>query len=106
MSKILAEDWPELTEDIERLKVQAALGIAWQDAEAVLPEGWSLLIGDNRRYGRPGWWATASEPHDEARGGFRIISSSEGAVLYDDPAAALRALAAKLRESRLTGFIR
>ena len=94
---ILAAD-PVLAAAIE-------LGLAWQEAEAALPEGW-LFMGislvdhsmDGGDWG-PDWWTGAQQikhcerddcEHDEATAG------GIGAT----PAAALRALAARLREAK------
>jgi hypothetical protein len=86
MSKILAEDWPELTEDIERLKVQAALGIAWQEAEALAREkGRRLWAGR----GASGYTARA----DPGEPGQKAVKT-----FGPDLASALRAIAARLRE--------
>jgi hypothetical protein len=62
------------------------LDVAWAEAEAALPEGWAIegIYGDNR----DDWTATAwNEPHAE-------YDRGHGPT----PVAALRALAAKLRE--------
>jgi len=66
---------------------------AWREVEAALPEGWRPLIGTDRG----GWWATASEPSDEF-GRFTIVSTSKNGTLYPSMAAALHALAERLRE--------
>lgn len=64
------------------------LGAAWAEAEAALPEGWaiSLLWGGER-------WAAAAGPWPDD-GQRRTIYASADTT----PAAALRALAAALRE--------
>lgn len=81
-------------------EARPSLDATWAEAEAALPEGWALLIGNERSQGELGWWATASEsPDATTRGGWRIVSSSANAVLHDTPAAALRALAARLAET-------
>lgn len=70
----------------------APLDVAWAAAEAALPEGWSLLIGEQRRQGQPGWWATAI--------GAALGSSvrPEAPAYFPTPAAALLALAARLTD--------
>lgn len=62
-----------------------SLDRAWRDAEAALPEGWRMR--DLGRDGDEGWLARAHRPYVRGHVGF-------GAT----PAAALRSLAAKLRE--------
>ena len=70
-----------------------SLDAAWAEAEAALPEGW-LVMNLNR------WWEETSSP---ANGWWGAVASKAGngqALVGSGPtpAAALRALAAKLRE--------
>lgn len=82
---------PDLDDDPED-----SLDDAWAEAEAALPEGWfigglELLRLPTRN--RPLWWAMAVQPM--TIGGGRVSGEADAS-----PAAALRALAAKLREAR------
>jgi hypothetical protein len=71
---------------IDHLGVEHALDAAWAEAEAALPEGWH--IDRLHRNGPKDWTAYASEAP--------YLGLEMGA--HNTPAAALRALAAKLRE--------
>ena len=72
---------------------EPTLDAAWAEAEAALPEGWSIWWLRNDHHIEGGWdacagWDAASNPA-EAR-----VASGSGQT----PAAALRALAARLHE--------
>ena len=74
-------------EEVESIKAQFELGAAWAEAEAALPEYWyirSLML--SHPYSAPTWEVVAADQ--------RRIITAQGPI----PAAALRALAAKLRE--------
>lgn len=94
-----SERYVRLSNEVAARRAEDGLDAAWAEAEAALPDKWSLLVGDSRRSGKDGWWATASEPFDEARRGFRVVSTSEQGELYATPAEALRAVAARLSAS-------
>ena len=66
-----------------------SLDAAWSEAEAALPEGWRLRVETGDSLDPKPYWALASLQFDK-----------EGVVETggSTPAAALRALAAKLRE--------
>jgi hypothetical protein len=71
---------------------------AWAAAEAALPDGWDdILLMKTDRHGTPGYAATASQPRGEG-GAYRIVSTTaDGRKPDPTPAAALQALAARLR---------
>ena len=75
--------------------VRDSLDASWAEAEAARPEGWFIGV-------ESGWPISAEQPD-----GYRAVASRDQAYLFDGPsasgegptpAAALRALAAKLRE--------
>lgn len=77
------------------------LDAAWAEAEAALPEGWDLMVGHTTECRFcPGWWATASKRPDEPPHYLKVISSENARLRGEHhdatPAAALRALAARL----------
>ena len=80
---------------ISRLCDMAELGEAWAEAEAAVPEGWTIngLVRDGDR------WLV----HASARYEWAIIQGTErlwrAEIFGPTPAAALHALAAKLRET-------
>lgn len=78
----------DLWEIIDALRDMAELGDAWKEAEAALPEGWWF---DVFSLALPGWWEVVARAETELSGGKGISVEAEGI------AAALRALAAKLR---------
>jgi hypothetical protein len=73
---------------------QWGIDSAWEDVESLLPEGWSLLFWRTfTEDGTLGYGVEAALPsYDEDRA--RVVIFRFGAT----PAAALRELAAKLRE--------
>ena len=72
----------------------APLDAAWQEAEAALPEGWEhLAVHRARDYGDDPWcYIGEAGRHDDE------IGNEGWSGPQPTPAAALRALAAKLRE--------
>lgn len=77
-----------------------SIDAALAEAVAALPEGWDLLVGHTSECKLcAGWWATASKRQPPE---YPLVVSSEhgrprGEHHDATPAAALRALAAKLR---------
>ena len=76
--------------------VPDSLDASWAEAEAAQPEGWFIGV-------ESGWPISAEQPD-----GYRAVASRDQTYLFDGPsasgegptpAAALRALAAKLREA-------
>ena len=76
--------------------VPDSLDASWAEAEAARPEGWFIGV-------ESGWPISAEQPD-----GYRAVASRDQTYLFDGPsasgegptpAAALRALAAKLREA-------
>ena len=90
---------PWRAEEAALSTTSAPLDAAWAEAEAALPDGWNdILLMKTDRHGTPGYAATASEPRDET-GAYRIVSTTAAGRKPDPtPAAALLALAEKLRE--------
>ncbi len=73
---------------------------AWAEAEAALPDGWTMLVG--REINRPySYWATASSPRED-HGGYTVVSTSHDGTLRLTAADAVRELvsmlASRLRE--------
>jgi hypothetical protein len=80
-----------------RVAEQDDLGAAWAEAEAARPEGWrGPSIAQNWR-GR--WYAYVYQHHEDAPANPGIVAYME-AEDHDTPAAAVRALVAKLREPK------
>jgi hypothetical protein len=75
--------------DTGRFSPDGGLDAAWAEAEAVLPEGWAIRIMTCRCHG-DGKWKVSAGPD---------LSGDPVAYIEETPAAALRALAAKLRET-------
>ena len=100
----------EIMAEFDRM-VAASLDAAWAEAEAALPEGWAIgavtrnVEGHGRTHGQA-WWCSAFR----LRAGAPLLPDKAASrKSWDDPlrrqiaygptpAAALRALAAKLRE--------
>ncbi|HEY4895218.1 MAG TPA: hypothetical protein VII01_03935 [Solirubrobacteraceae bacterium] len=80
--------------DLER-RWETSLDAAWAEAEAALPEGWMGPSVAQNWKGR--WYAYGYRHHEDAPANPGIVESAN-AEDHDTPAAALRALAAKLRE--------
>jgi hypothetical protein len=80
-----------------RSEAPGELDAAWQEAEAALPKGASILLGDGRDAPDYGYWATASWRDDE---GNLVIVGGKRKDHLPSPAGALRLLATKLREAR------
>lgn len=74
-------------EGMAKLLALAELGAAWAEAEAALPEGAFLVLSDDPRY--------TAEATRVAKSGPGVLFHEEAEA--DTPAAALRALAARLR---------
>lgn len=72
-------------EEVQAFRDAYELGAAWAEAEAALPEGWDVhLWGDHEA----GWSAQSCDDY-----GLRALATGP------TPAAALRALAAELKEA-------
>ena len=85
---------PDATmEDVQAFRDAYELGCALAEAEAALPEGWTFsltrAIRPASEGAAPTYYATASRPWDDGAVEFQVSGPT--------PAAALRALAAKLR---------
>ena len=92
----MAADRHVLLAEVERLR-SGSLDEAWAEAEAALPEGWFIGGLTNHGYRGQGerWLAQAYDgPVEDAN--YRTFK----AEWADTPAAALHALAAKLREAK------
>lgn len=72
--------------------VALSLGAAWAEAEAALPEGWWITALTTRGFGDKEWHVTAENAINQSR----LSADGYGPT----PAAALSALAAKLREEQ------
>jgi hypothetical protein len=76
-----------------------SLDAAWAEVLALLPEGWRFMgVGQGQAHLAP-WWASAIDAIAYAR--LNLATEDEGTLVTgkgDTPVAALRALAAKLRE--------
>ena len=70
-----------------------SLDAAWVEAEAVLPDGAFLVLSDD-----PSYIAEATKLAKEGEGGYVVLFHEE--AMGPTPAAALRALAEKLRASK------
>jgi hypothetical protein len=82
----------ELLDRLDALEAGATVDAAWAEVEAALPDGWYVGNLSNRPYinePRRVWLAQAYEPDERM-----AFTAGFG----DTPAAALRALAEKLRE--------
>lgn len=96
---------PDATQgDVEAVRAAYALGLAWAEVEAVLPERSFLRVGHlvvvdylsefpNHPERLTDQYEARAHLWDEARGGYMSYVSGEG----DSPAEALIALAAELR---------
>lgn len=78
--------------DVVLAALRGSLDAAWAEAEAALPEGWFLVLSDDPRYSAE---ATREGYHDPAIGWVGVQTRD---ATGPTPAAALRALAATLRE--------
>jgi len=86
---------PELFLDAADAALADSLDAAWAEAEAALPDGWAILGLDHTAMMDQRWRAEAQSRIGPVVAWNRVRTvSAEGLT----PAAALRALAAKLRE--------
>jgi len=87
--------------DEQGAPVASELDAAWAECEAALPVGWDLRVQGLRAYDRK-WWIAEAEARETTICDGCGRPKEPGLVHVDGstPAAALRALAARLREAK------
>ncbi len=85
---------PTITSDYADI-ARGELDAAWAEVEAELPEGWWIVGIERQPRAAGGHWIVTTQPIIDAS--LMGFPSPQVRALGDTPAAALRALAAKLR---------